>query len=91
MYPTTVRPLFKLFLFGEEILLKKDNTSTLSMTDEKLFMVKFVVKNGKMATKMTSKNMTPQESLGLLDIAKQQILDGLKDNKKEIFKGYKDD
>jgi hypothetical protein len=61
------------------------------MANEKLFMVKFVVNNGKMATKMSSKNMSPQETLGLLDIAKQQILDGLKNNKKEVFKGYKDD
>ncbi|MBT4717329.1 hypothetical protein HOB85_05150 [Candidatus Woesearchaeota archaeon] len=61
------------------------------MNQDKIFMVKFVVKDGKMATKMSSKNMTPQETLGLLDIAKQQILDGLKNNKKEVFKGYKND
>ncbi|MDP3918693.1 MAG: hypothetical protein Q8Q35_02195 [Nanoarchaeota archaeon] len=57
--------------------------------EEKLFMVKFVVKNGKMATKMSSKNMSPQETVGLLEIAKQQILDGLKQNKKEVFRGSK--
>ena len=62
-----------------------------TMNQDKIFMVKFVVKDGKMATKMSSKNMTPQETLGLLDIAKQQILDGLKNNKKEVFKGYKND
>jgi len=61
------------------------------VNNDKVFMVKFVVKNGKMATKMSSKNMTPQESLGLIEIAKQQILDGLKKNKKEIFRGSKDD
>jgi hypothetical protein len=60
------------------------------MTD-KLFMVKFVVKNGKMATKMSSKNMSPQETVGLLEIAKQQVLDGLKTNKKEVFKGFKNE
>jgi hypothetical protein len=62
-----------------------------TMNQDKIFMVKFVVKDGKMATKMSSKNMTPQETLGLLDIAKQQILDGLKNNKKEVFKGYKNE
>jgi hypothetical protein len=61
------------------------------MAEDKLFMVKFVVKNGKMATKMSSKNMTPQETIGLLEVAKQQILDGLKQNKKEVFRGSKND
>ncbi len=61
------------------------------MKNDKVFVIKFVVKNGKMATKMSSKNMTPQESLGLIEIAKQQILDGLKKNKKEIFRGSKDE
>ncbi len=61
------------------------------MVEEKEFIVKFIVKDGKMATKMSSKNMTPQESIGLLEIAKQQILDGLKENKKEMFRGSTDD
>ncbi len=61
------------------------------MTENKVFIIKFMVKEGKMATKMSSKNMTPQESVGLLEIAKQQILDGLKENKKEIFRGSKDE
>ena len=61
------------------------------MAGDKLFMVKFVVKNGKMATKMSSRNISPQETLGLLEIAKQQILDGLKQNKKEVFRGSKDE
>ncbi|HLC22436.1 MAG TPA: hypothetical protein VJJ79_01550 [Candidatus Nanoarchaeia archaeon] len=62
------------------------------MTDaEKVFVMKFYVKEGKMATKISSENMTPQEILGLIEIAKQQILDGLKENKKEIFRGSKDE
>ena len=61
------------------------------MASDKLFMVKFVVKNGKMATKMSSRNMTPQETIGLLEVAKQQILDGLKANKKEVFRGSQDE
>ncbi|MDP3727944.1 MAG: hypothetical protein Q8R18_00675 [bacterium] len=60
------------------------------MSESKVFVIKFVVKDGKMATKMSSKNMAPQETVGLLEIAKQQILDGLKENKKEIFRGFKD-
>lgn len=61
------------------------------MAEEKEFTVKFVVKDGKMATKVSSKNMSPQESIGLLEIAKQQILDGLKVNKKELFRGSTED
>ncbi|MBT3323732.1 hypothetical protein HN681_01860 [archaeon] len=61
------------------------------MAEDKLFMVKFVVKEGKMATKMTSKNLSPQETIGLLEVAKQQILDGLKTQKKEVFRGTRDD
>ena len=61
------------------------------MEEDKVFIIKFMVKEGKMATKMSSKNMTPQESVGLLEIAKQQILDGLKENKKEIFRGSQDE
>tara|TARA_Y100000310_G_C20418029_1_gene685297 strand:- start:568 stop:762 length:195 start_codon:yes stop_codon:yes gene_type:complete len=57
--------------------------------NDKIFMVKFAVKDGKLATKMSSKNMSPQEIVGLLEIAKQQVLDGVKENKKEIFKGSK--
>lgn len=61
------------------------------MTEEKMFTVKFIVKDGKMATKVSSKNMSPQESIGLLEIAKQQILDGLKVNKKELFRGSQEE
>ena len=57
------------------------------MTEDKMFSVKFVVKDGKMATQMSSKNISPQETIGLLEIAKQQILDSLKESKKEIFRG----
>lgn len=60
------------------------------MTEDKVFMVRFTVKDGKMATEMSSKNMSPQESIGLLEIAKQQILDSVKENKKELFRGSKD-
>lgn len=61
------------------------------MGEDKVFVIKFVVKNGKMATKMSSKNLAPQETVGLLEIAKQQILDGLKENKKEVFRGSRNE
>ena len=70
---------------------KKFTVIILSMTEEKVFAIKFLVRDGKMVTKMTSKNMTPQETIGSLEIAKQQILDGLKENKKDVFQGCRDD
>ena len=54
-------------------------------------MIRFTVKDGKMATEMSTKNMSPQESIGLLEIAKQQLLDSVKENKKEVFRGTKNE
>lgn len=68
-------------------MLKKIDSFRKIMNENKIFAIKFVVKEGKMGTKMTSKNIAPQEMIGLLEIAKQQILDSLKENKKEIFHG----
>jgi hypothetical protein len=61
------------------------------MADNKVFLVKFIVKGGKMATKISSKNLSPQECVGMLEIAKQQLLDGLKTNKTEVFRGSKNE
>ncbi|MAG78644.1 hypothetical protein CL616_04745 [archaeon] len=55
------------------------------------FVIQFKIKNGRIATKMTSKNLQVQEKLGLLEIAKQQILDEIKKTKRDIFKGVKED
>lgn len=60
------------------------------MVENKVFLIKFIVKEGKMATKISSKNLSPQECIGMLEIAKQQLLDGLKTNKTEIFRGSKE-
>ena len=60
------------------------------MDEDKIFMVRFTVKDGKMATEMSTKNMSPQECIGLLEIAKQQLIDSVKENKKEVFRGTKD-
>lgn len=61
------------------------------MDEDKIFMIRFTVKDGKMATEMSTKNMSPQESIGLLEIAKQQLLDSVKENKKEVFRGTKNE
>ena len=58
---------------------------------EKVFAVKFEIRDGRIATKMTSKNVQSQEKVGLLEIAKQQVLDELRESKRNIFKGVKKD
>ncbi|MFH1972431.1 MAG: hypothetical protein ABIJ18_03045 [archaeon] len=59
--------------------------------EEKEFNIKFQIRDGRIATKMTSKNMQVQEKIGLLEIAKQQVLDEVRKTKRDIFKGYKDE
>jgi len=61
------------------------------MEQEKSFEVKFVIKNGNIATKVETKNISPQECVGLLEIAKQQIIKDLESNKKEVFRGSKNE
>ncbi len=61
------------------------------MEKDKDFMIHFRIRNGKIATKMTSNNVQAQEKVGLLEIAKQQILDELRKTKRDIFKGVKKD
>jgi len=60
------------------------------MEDEKIFAVKFEIRNGRIATKMSAKNIQVQEKIGLLEIAKQQVLDEVKKTKRDLFKGYKE-
>ncbi len=56
------------------------------MEEDKSFEIKFIIKKGNIATKVETKNISPQECLGLLDIAKQQILNSLDASKKEVFR-----
>lgn len=60
------------------------------MSTEKVFLIKFLVKDGNIVTKASSKNLAPHEIVGLLEVAKQQVLDGLKQQKKEVFQGSVD-
>ena len=56
-----------------------------------MFELKFIIKDGRIATKMASKNMQIQEKLGLLDIAKQQLLDEVKKTKRDLFRSVTKD
>lgn len=53
---------------------------------EKIFAVRFVIEDGQIRTEMHNQSVNQQEALGLLDMAKSQILDSLKNGRKEVFK-----
>jgi hypothetical protein len=61
------------------------------MKEEKSFMVKFIVKEGNIATKVETNNIPPQECIGLLEIAKQQLLKSLEEKRKEVFRSSKNE
>ncbi|RME54421.1 hypothetical protein D6777_03785 [Candidatus Woesearchaeota archaeon] len=57
------------------------------MENERTFIVKFTIINDNIQTQMHNKNVTPQEAIGLLEMAKSQILENLAKNRKEVFSG----
>ena len=56
---------------------------------KKQFVIKFDVQENNIQTSMQTNNVSPQEALGLLDMAKDQILEGVKKNRKNIFHASK--
>ena len=52
---------------------------------KKLLLLRFDVTEDNIKTSMKTENVSPQEVLGLLDMAKDQILDNLKKSRKDIF------
>lgn len=56
------------------------------MKVERIFAVRFVIDDGQIKTEMHNSQVSSQEALGLLDMAKAQIIDSLRSNQKEIFK-----
>ncbi len=52
---------------------------------QRMFAVRFDIDNNNIKTSMKTENVTPQEALGLLDMAKDQILDNLKKGRKDLF------
>ena len=60
--------------------------------EEKVFTVRFIIQDGQIRTEMHTQKVNQQEALGLLEMAKTQILDSLKQGRQEIFKGeFKED
>jgi hypothetical protein len=57
----------------------------------KSLLLRFDVSENNIKTTMNTQNVSPQEALGLLDMAKDQILDNLKKGRKDIFQAFKKD
>ncbi len=54
---------------------------------EKEFAVRFRIIEGNIETQMKQQNVSPQEAIGLLEMAKAQLLEGLSKNRKDVFSG----
>lgn len=59
------------------------------MTNQKAFLLKVDVVANNIQTTMKTQNVTPQEAIGFLEMAKDQILDNLKQGRKDIFQAFK--
>ena len=57
----------------------------------KMMVLRFDVTEENIKTTMKTENVSPQEALGLLDMAKDQILDNLKKSRKDVFQMEKKD
>ena len=61
------------------------------MTAEKIFLLRVDVLENNIQTSMKTQNVTPQEVIGFLEMAKDQILDNMKQGRKDIFQAFKKD
>lgn len=57
------------------------------MEDEKqkLFAIKFIIGKG-IQTQIQTQNVSTQEAIGLLEMAKDQLMAGFRNNTKNVFK-----
>ena len=60
-------------------------------TNEKIFVLRVDVQPNNIQTSMKTQNVTPQEAIGFLEMAKDQILDNLKQGRKDVFQAFKRD
>ena len=57
--------------------------------EQKVFLLRVDVMPNNIQTSMKTQNVTPQEAIGFLEMAKDQILDNLKQGRKDIFQAFK--
>ena len=62
-----------------------------AQNDQKAFLLRVDVASSNIQTTMKTQNVTPQEAIGFLEMAKDQILDNLKQGRKDIFQAFKKD
>ena len=60
-----------------------------TITEPKVFLLRVDVSANNIQTSMKTQNVTPQEAIGFLEMAKDQILDNLKQGRKDIFQAFK--
>ena len=58
-------------------------------TEQKIFLLRVDVMASNIQTTMKTQNVTPQEAIGFLEMAKDQILDNVKQGRKDIFQAFK--
>ena len=61
------------------------------MEEEKSLTINLKVKDGNISTGIQSKNISPQEVIGLLEMVKDQFLEKMRKNRKDIFNVEKKD
>lgn len=52
---------------------------------QKEFIVQFVFRGQQIETRMKNTSVSPQEAIGLLEMAKAQLLDNLAKGRKQVF------
>jgi len=57
--------------------------------EQKIFLLRVDVMTNNIQTSMKTQNVTPQEAIGFLEMAKDQILDNLKQGRKDVFQAFK--
>ena len=61
------------------------------LENQKIFVLRVDVTHDNIQTSMKTQNVTPQEVIGFLEMAKDQILDNLKQGRKDVFQAFKKD
>ena len=61
----------------------------MQMTEQQIFLLRVDVMTNNIQTSMKTQNVTPQEAIGFLEMAKDQILDNLKQGRKDVFQAFK--
>ena len=58
-------------------------------TEQKILLLRVDVMPNNIQTSMKTQNVSPQEAIGFLEMAKDQILDNLKQGRKDVFQAFK--